>query len=85
MENEDMTKANTATAPVEISKENSTVAAMFNRIAKRYDILNRLLSFGQDQVWRKRLSRYLNDTPNQSVLDVATGTGVRPYPSASSS
>ncbi len=70
-----MTKANTATAPVEISKENSTVAAMFNRIAKRYDILNRLLSFGQDQVWRKRLSRYLNDTPNQSVLDVATGTG----------
>jgi demethylmenaquinone methyltransferase/2-methoxy-6-polyprenyl-1,4-benzoquinol methylase len=48
---------------------------MFNRIARRYDLLNRLLSFGQDQVWRKRLSRYLNTTPNQMVLDVATGTG----------
>lgn len=70
-----MTKANSVSAPVEISKENSTVAAMFNRIARRYDLLNRLLSFGQDQVWRKRLCLYLNDTPHQSILDVATGTG----------
>lgn len=65
----------TLTQPIDLSKDGAKVAGMFNRIARRYDLLNRLLSFGQDQVWRKRLVRYLNDTPNQAVLDVATGTG----------
>ena len=48
---------------------------MFDRIAHRYDLLNRLLSFRQDVAWRNRLARYLPNRKNQSVLDVATGTG----------
>jgi len=48
---------------------------MFDRIAKRYDLLNRLLSFGQDIRWRKKVARFLNDKNDQYILDLATGTG----------
>lgn len=48
---------------------------MFDRIAHRYDLLNRLLSFRQDVVWRKRLARLLPERPDLRVLDLATGTG----------
>jgi len=47
---------------------------MFDRIAHRYDLLNRLLSLGRDVAWRKRVSKYLPDRDNCSVLDLATGT-----------
>lgn len=48
---------------------------MFNRIAHRYDLLNRLLSFGQDVRWRQRLATMLPKQPVTQVLDLATGTG----------
>ncbi len=48
---------------------------MFNRIAQRYDRLNRLLSFGQDIRWRKRLASLLPAQQDVHVLDLATGTG----------
>ncbi len=48
---------------------------MFDRIATRYDLLNRLLSFGQDIRWRNKLARMLPDRQRLKVLDVATGTG----------
>ncbi len=48
---------------------------MFDRIAHRYDLLNRMLSLGQDVVWRKKVARHLPDQPELHVLDVATGTG----------
>lgn len=46
---------------------------MFNRIARRYDLLNRLLSARRDVVWRKKCVRLLPDAP-LTVLDLATGT-----------
>ncbi len=48
---------------------------MFDRISKRYDLLNRVLSFGQDAVWRNKVVKHLTDRNEQYVLDVATGTG----------
>ena len=48
---------------------------MFDAIAPRYDLLNRLLSLGIDQRWRQRLVRRLELQPNARVLDHATGTG----------
>ena len=46
--------------------------AMFDRIARRYDLLNRLMSFGIDKIWRRKLLAAL---PNHGqILDVATGT-----------
>lgn len=51
------------------------IANMFNRIAKRYDFLNRLLSLRQDVRWRKHLVAQLPDRQGLQLLDVATGTG----------
>lgn len=48
--------------------------AMFDRIAERYDLLNRLISFGLDKSWRKKLLRALNLQGGGRLLDVATGT-----------
>lgn len=48
---------------------------MFDRIAHRYDLLNRLLSMRQDVAWRKRLARLLPEREDLRVLDLATGTG----------
>ena len=51
------------------------IPAMFDRIACRYDFLNRFLSFGQDVIWRKKVGDYLPIHDNLHVLDLATGTG----------
>jgi len=50
------------------------VAAMFDDIAPRYDLLNRLLSFGIDQTWRSRAVEALREKAPRRILDVATGT-----------
>lgn len=47
---------------------------MFDGIAQRYDLLNRLMSLGIDQRWRRRTVRALGLTEGGRVLDVATGT-----------
>ena len=48
---------------------------MFDRIAFRYDILNRIMSFGIDTRWRKRMVRMIREDAPHTMLDVATGTG----------
>jgi demethylmenaquinone methyltransferase/2-methoxy-6-polyprenyl-1,4-benzoquinol methylase len=48
---------------------------MFDRIARRYDLLNRVLSLGLDQRWRRLTVDALELRPGQRVLDLATGTG----------
>ena len=51
------------------------VDAMFDAIAPRYDLLNRLLTFGMDVGWRRRAVRSLGLPAGSKVLDVACGTG----------
>src|ERR1700676_2292583 len=54
------------------------VAEMFNKIAFRYDFLNRFLSGGFDKRWRKKAIAELNSLNPKTVLDVATGTADMP-------
>jgi demethylmenaquinone methyltransferase/2-methoxy-6-polyprenyl-1,4-benzoquinol methylase len=58
----------------ELSKKQQ-VASMFDKIALRYDFLNRFLSAGIDVGWRKKALRQLISLQPQTILDVATGTG----------
>ncbi|GIU88722.1 MAG: demethylmenaquinone methyltransferase [Acidimicrobiia bacterium] len=51
------------------------VEAMFDRIASRYDLLNRVLTFGLDVSWRRRTVASLGLPTGSRVLDVACGTG----------
>lgn len=62
-------KATLAKRPVE-------VAAMFDGVARRYDLTNTVLSLGLDRGWRKRTRQCLEPVPGQRVLDLAAGTGV---------
>ncbi len=51
------------------------VRAMFDTIAPRYDLLNRLMTVGLDRGWRRTAIRTLTLSPGARVLDVACGTG----------
>lgn len=51
------------------------VNSMFGRIARRYDVANRLLSGGADVWWRRVLTREVDRTHPAAVLDLATGSG----------
>ncbi len=50
------------------------VAEMFNAISPKYDALNRILSVGIDQSWRRKTVREIRATGATQILDVATGT-----------
>ena len=48
---------------------------IFGRIARRYDLLNRLITFGQDLRWRRQAVRRLGLAPGARLLDLGSGTG----------
>jgi demethylmenaquinone methyltransferase/2-methoxy-6-polyprenyl-1,4-benzoquinol methylase len=58
-----------------LTAKGRAIRQMFDDIAPRYDLLNRLLSFGVDRRWRRVAVRQLAIPPQGRVLDVATGTG----------
>ena len=58
-----------------LSKQGSEIRGMFGRIAHRYDLLNRVLSLGQDVGWRKKVALRVAAADPERVLDVCTGTG----------
>jgi demethylmenaquinone methyltransferase/2-methoxy-6-polyprenyl-1,4-benzoquinol methylase len=60
---------------VQRPESEARIAAMFDRVAPRYDLLNRILSARQDQRWRRRLVAMVPFRPGGRFLDVATGTG----------
>jgi demethylmenaquinone methyltransferase/2-methoxy-6-polyprenyl-1,4-benzoquinol methylase len=64
----------------------SYVSRMFDRIAARYDLMNRLMTGGRDRAWRRLVAELAALPPGGRAVDVATGTGdiamalVRRYP-----
>ena len=59
----------------ELDKRPADVAAMFDAVAGRYDLLNDVLSVGQDRRWRSVVARIVAARQDDLVLDVAAGTG----------
>lgn len=53
----------------------SYVQSMFARIAGRYDVMNRLMTFGQDISWRKQVITLAQLPRGGALLDLGTGTG----------
>jgi len=53
----------------------ATVRSLFDRIGPRYDVVNRLLTFGLDVGWRRRTVRELHLPAGSRVFDLACGTG----------
>ncbi|MBC5840951.1 bifunctional demethylmenaquinone methyltransferase/2-methoxy-6-polyprenyl-1,4-benzoquinol methylase UbiE [Flavobacterium sp. F-380] len=51
------------------------VAQMFDNISGNYDSLNRVISFGIDIKWRKKVLKIVQDSQPNTILDIATGTG----------
>ena len=51
------------------------VAKMFNTISGNYDGLNRMISFGMDVKWRKKVVEIIGENNPKNILDIATGTG----------
>lgn len=57
------------------SQHSASVRNMFDRIARRYVLMNTLMTFGRDRVWRKHVVRAAHLPPTGRLLDIATGTG----------
>ncbi len=58
-----------------MENKSKNIQQMFDNIAHRYDLLNRILSFRRDVAWRKKAIKLLDIKREQRVLDVACGTG----------
>lgn len=65
-----------------LDKQPHEVASMFDRVAKRYDLTNDVLSLGQDRRWRKEVAQAVDARPAQKILDLAAGTGTSSLPFA---
>ena len=67
-------------SPADLDKRPHAVAAMFDQVAERYDLMNDLLALGQTRLWRRAVTQAVAPRPGQRVLDLAAGTGTSSEP-----
>jgi len=65
-----------------LDKDPDEVAAMFDGVAKRYDLVNDLLSLGRTKAWRRAATAIIAPKPGMKILDLAAGTGSSSEPLA---
>ena len=63
-----------------LGKDPDAVAAMFDGVAKRYDLVNDLLSLGRTKAWRRAATRIIAPQPGMRILDIAAGPGSSSQP-----
>lgn len=63
-----------------LNKDPDEVAAMFDGVAKRYDLVNDVLSLGQTKAWRRATTATIAPAPGMKILDIAAGTGSSSQP-----
>jgi len=59
----------------DLGKDPEEVAAMFDGVARRYDLFNDLLSLGATKRWRRRVEKIIDPKPGMKILDIAAGPG----------
>jgi demethylmenaquinone methyltransferase/2-methoxy-6-polyprenyl-1,4-benzoquinol methylase len=64
----------------DLDKQPAEVQAMFDDVARRYDLTNDVLSLGQDRRWRREVLAAVDPRPGERVLDLAAGTGTSSEP-----
>lgn len=64
----------------DLDKQPAEVQAMFDDVARRYDLTNDVLSLGQDRRWRRLVLDAVAPLPGEKVLDLAAGTGTSSQP-----
>ena len=69
-------------ARANLNKDPDEVAAMFDGVAKRYDLLNDLLSLGRTKAWRRSTTAVIAPQSGMRILDLAAGTGSSSEPLA---
>ena len=59
----------------DLGKDPEEVSSMFDGVARRYDLVNDLLSLGQTKRWRKKVQTIIDPHPGMTILDIAAGPG----------
>ncbi|MGA4669432.1 class I SAM-dependent methyltransferase [Propionibacteriaceae bacterium Y1923] len=65
-----------------LAKRRADVAAMFDSVATRYDLMNSLMTFGVVERWRQDVLEAIDPRPGMKILDLAAGTGASSAPLA---
>ena len=66
----------------DLDKKTTDIAAMFDQVASRYDLMNGIMSLGQHIRWRKKTVEAVSAVRGQKILDIAAGTGTSSEPFA---
>ena len=61
--------------PVPLAAKKPLVRAVFDSVARRYDVMNDLMSLGVHRIWKKLFVEALDPRPGKTLLDLAGGTG----------
>ena len=60
---------------ISIQDKTKLVNSVFSKVYKKYDLMNDIMSFGIHRIWKRRLIEWMNPQPNETLIDVASGTG----------
>ena len=58
-----------------LQQKKGLVKSVFDTVYNKYDLMNDFMSFGIHRYWKRELIRQINPSPNNSLVDVACGTG----------
>ena len=58
-----------------LQQKKGLVKGVFNKVSKKYDLMNDLMSLGIHRIWKKNLIQMMNPSSNKKLIDVACGTG----------
>ena len=58
-----------------LQQKKGLVKGVFNKVFKKYDLMNDLMSLGIHRIWKKNLIQMMNPSNNKSLIDVACGSG----------